>query len=136
MGSAYLATLFAGLGAVSVLCVVFVALQQDEHRRNGLVAGPDPRAKTASLLSAVLRAVPLRHVRAGRLGFEDGSGLLLADADMKSLDELSRLAAAREVFLERVYEMRAGWRLVFRGGSTRAFVDVAAWQLVAPSATA
>jgi hypothetical protein len=133
MGSMYLVMLCVGLGAGLLLAVMVITLQQDEHRRSGLIEGPDPRAKTASLLDAVLQAVPLARVRKGSLAFEDGSGLLLSEPDSESLDELSRLSAVREVVLERVYEMSAGWRLVFRGGSTRAFVDVRAWHLVAPT---
>ncbi len=133
MDPVYLVVLLAGLAAMSLVSVMLIALQQDEHRRNGLIAGPDPRAEPASLLDAVMRAVPLTKVRAGSLAFEDGSGLLLSEPDPSSLDELSRLAAAREVFLERVYEMSAGWRFVFRSGSTQAFVDVGAWRLVAPA---
>lgn len=129
----YAVMLLAGLGAALLILVMVIALQQDEHKRTGLIAGPDPRAKTSSLLDAVLRAVPLAQVRKGSLAFEDGSGLLLSEPDSESLDSLSRLAAAREVFLVRVYEMSVGWRLVFRGGSTQAFVDVTAWHLVAPT---
>jgi hypothetical protein len=132
MESMYLAMLFAGLGAALLVSVMSIALQQDQHKRTGLIAAPDPRGKTESLLDAVLRAVPLAKVRKGSLAFEDGSGLLLSEPDSESLDALSRLACAREVFLVRVYEMSAGWRLVFRGGSTRTFVDVSGWHLVAP----
>jgi hypothetical protein len=135
MSSVYLVALCTGLGAMLLLSITFMAVQQDEHRRSGLIPGHDPRAETASLLDATLRAVPVRQVRAGSLAFEDGSGLLLAEPDARLLDQLSHLATAREVFLERVYEMSAGWRLVFRGGSMQAFVDVRSWHLVAPATT-
>jgi hypothetical protein len=128
-----LVMLLVGAGAVLLLSVVAAALQQAEHRRTGLLPGPDPRAKTESLLDAVLGAVPIHQVRQGSVAFEDGSGLLLSEPDRKSLDELSRLAAAREVVLERVYELTLGWRLVFRDGSAQTYVDVAAWHLVAPT---
>jgi hypothetical protein len=121
------------LAAVMLVGVAVIALQQAEHRRTGLLPGPDPRLSTGSLLDAVLGAVPIRLVRQGSVAFEDGSGLLLSDPDRESMDVLSRLSGACDVVLERVYELTQGWRLVFRGGTTQAYVDVSAWQLVAPT---
>jgi hypothetical protein len=116
----------AGLGAV-VLC----ALQQHEHRMNGLLPGPDPRASTSSLLKAVAGAVPLRRVGHRALSFEDGSGLLISSPDRAALNELVSVAAARDVVLERVDQLSEGLRLVFRGGDHRVTVDVDDLKLVA-----
>jgi len=44
MGSMYVAMLLAGMGATLIVSVVFAALQQEEHRRNGLT-GPDSRTR-------------------------------------------------------------------------------------------
>jgi hypothetical protein len=98
-----------------------------------MLPGPDPRTSLGSLLDAVLGSVPIGRVRQGGVAFEDGSGILFSGPDPETLAELGRLAAAREVVLERVYELREGLRLVFRGGDTRLLVDVAALQLVAPT---
>ncbi len=133
MNGVDLVLVMVGLGASLLLSVAVMTLQQAEHRKAGLLPGPDPRTKTESLLDAVLGAVPIQQVRHGSVAFEDGSGIMFADADRKALDELSRLSAACEVFLEKVHELTLGWRLVFRGGDTQAYVDVGAWQVVAPT---
>jgi hypothetical protein len=121
-------------GACALAALALVALQHDEHRRSGLLGGPDPRTATSALLDAVLGVVPIRNVRHGGLAFEDGSGILLAHPDRVALAELVRLAAVRDVVLERVYELTEGLRLVFRGGDRRLFVDVGALQLVVATA--
>jgi hypothetical protein len=123
--------LVVALVAAGLVGLVVAFLQQDEHRRRGLLPGPDPRTATSALLDAVLGAVPIRRVREGGVAFEDGSGILLAAPDRAALAELVRLAAVRDVVLERVYELAEGLRLVFRGDDRRVFVDVGALQLVA-----
>ena len=62
---------------MSLACIAFIALEQDDHRRAGLLPGPDPRTATGALLENVLGAVPVRRVRQGSVAFEDGSGILL-----------------------------------------------------------
>jgi hypothetical protein len=126
-----LLALVVALGAGGLLAVVLMALQQDAHRRNGLLPGPDPRTSTSALLDAVVAAVPIRTVRDGGVAFEDGSGILLAGPDRVALAELVRLSAVRDVVLERVYQLTEGLRLVFRGDDRRVYVDVGALQLVA-----
>jgi hypothetical protein len=121
--------ILVGMGAVLLACVAAITLQQAEHRRTGLLPGPDPRTATGAILHSVLGAVPVRRVRQGSVEFEDGSGLLLAAPDRMSLVRLSGLAAAGEIVLERVYELTVGWRLVFSGESGRALVDVGAFQV-------
>jgi hypothetical protein len=125
--------LFAFIGAAALASFMAMVLQQDEHRRTGLLPGPDPRLTTEALLRDVLGAVPVQDVGPDEVAFEDGSGLMLSEPDADLLSELGRIAAARDIFLERVYEMTQGWRLVFRGGEVQAYVDVRAWSLVAPT---
>jgi hypothetical protein len=125
--------LFVFMGAVGLVSFVAIFLQQTDHRRTGLLPGPDPRLTTEALLRDVLGAVPVHDVGTDEVSFEDGSGLVLSEPDEELLSELGRLAAVRDVFLERVYEMTQGWRLVFRGGDAQAYVDVRAWSLVAPT---
>jgi hypothetical protein len=131
MAAMTLLVILVASAACALVGLAMAALQHDEHRRNGLLPGPDPRTATSALLDAVLGAVPVRRVRHGGLAFEDGSGILLERADRVALAELVRLAAARDVVLERVYQLTEGLRLVFRGGDRRLFVDVGALQLVA-----
>jgi hypothetical protein len=130
----WLLVLLAGSIAALLGVVVVCALQQHEHRIRGLLPGPDPRASDSGLLHAVLGAVPLRRVGHGGIRFEDGSGLLLERPDGAALNELVGFAAAREVVLERVYQLSEGLRLVFRGGDRRLMVDVGGVKLVAPTA--
>jgi hypothetical protein len=125
--------LVVALGAAGFLGIVLMALQQDAHRRHGLLPGPDPRTSTGALLDAVVGAVPVRTVRDGGVAFEDGSGILLARPDRTALAELVRLAAVRDVVLEHVDQLTDGLRLVFRGDDRRIAVDVGALQLAAAS---
>ncbi len=124
MGTMYLLLGFVGCAGLLIAWFAFIALEQDGHRRAGLLPGPDPRTTTGALLQNVLGAVPVRRVCQGSVVFEDGSGILVEVPDRGALAMLSRLAADREVLLEQVHELTIGWRLVFGTGSTRALVDV------------
>ena len=133
MSTMYLAIMLAAGAAALLAAVVVMKLQQDEHRRTGLLPGADPRTRTAALLNAVVGAAPILRVRRGGVSFEDGSGLLLSEPEPEALDALGRLVAKGQVYLDRVYELTKGWRLVFRSGSRIALVDVQAWRIVAPA---
>jgi hypothetical protein len=132
MNQMWLLALMAGCGALTLMAIVVMYLQQEEHKRNGMLPAPDPRLS----LPSVLGLAPIRRVRAGGVAFADGSGLLFSHPDRENLAALGRLAAVRDVVLERVYELSAGMRLVFRGGDTRLPVDVESLQVVLPASDA
>jgi hypothetical protein len=129
MNQMWLLVLMAGCGALGFTAVVVMYLQQEEHRRNGMLPAPAPRPS----LPSVVGLAPIRRVRAGGVAFADGSGLLFSHPDRENLAALGRLVAARDVVLERVYELTVGMRLVFRSGDTRLPVDVEALQVILPA---